>query len=883
MIGEIFYTLFIWPISFILEFLFVLFIRIFDAPGPAVIFLSVVVCTLSLPIYLVADRWQKEERDLQKRMKKKLDSIKSVFKGDEKQMIINAYYRQMGYSPFFILKASVGILLQIPFFIAAYQFLTRTKLLTGISFLFIKDLNAPDALLALPVTILGISALNIMPFLMTTVNLASAIIYSKDLGKRETIQLFAMAIIFLVLLYNSPSGLVLYWTMNNIYSLLKNASQAYLKKPGRVLQITSLAIAAVFAYLIWSGEARVERYNALFGGIAALLAVVPFIWQPLIKMLSKNKKEGEIDEKITKETDILFFSAAALLFLLLGFLNPAQILSSSVSDFENPWYFFFITALQSFSFLVLIPVFIRALCSSQIRRGLAVFWSMLLLICLLCYFALSASYGVMDRNFKLDNTDRLLHAFPVWISILLPLTAIIFIAFFVFFRKEKILAILFQAGCAAILVLTCIDLVSLGKGYSELSKLKANEEYSKDELPVYFQLSQKEKNVFIVFLDRAQGSAMSDALEYMPSLKTEFDGFIFYPNTLSFGSNTVTGVPAMLGGYNYTPQAINKRKDELLVKKVNSAITNMPRFFGEAGYKVTITDPVIANMQSVPDISIFNDLPNVSAKLLSGKLTDHYRREFPDSVDDGINTFDFDILFRYGIFRAAPPILRYGIYYKGQWWREAAYNSYGRAIGEFSSLYYLPGICSINNNNPSLNILMNSITHENGYYNDNFFPQETPVIYNNSNAEYLNILVSAMKQLSKWFDYLKENEIYDNTRIIIVSDHGGNYRSRLCNSEMESYNPILIIKDFYSNGKMKISDNFMTHADTPYLAAADLNLSNMDKIDIKKEKEGEIAAVSSVSSQPLRHGPYQFNLNRIRELKGRDVMKKESWGEWKDY
>ncbi|WP_228378566.1 hypothetical protein [Treponema endosymbiont of Eucomonympha sp.] len=30
-----------------------------------------------------------------------------------------------------------------------------------------------------------------------------------------------MALVFLVLLYNSPAGLVLYWTVNNVFSLAK--------------------------------------------------------------------------------------------------------------------------------------------------------------------------------------------------------------------------------------------------------------------------------------------------------------------------------------------------------------------------------------------------------------------------------------------------------------------------------------------------------------------------------------------------------------------------------------------------------------------------------------------------------------------------------------
>ena len=33
--------------------------------------------------------------------------------------------------------------------------------------------------------------------------------------------------------------------------------------------------------------------------------------------------------------------------------------------------------------------------------------------------------------------------------------------------------------------------------------------------------------------------------------------------------------------------------------------------------------------------------------------------------------------------------------------------------------------------------------------------------------------MAAMLQLGRWFDYLRENGVYDNTRIIVMSDHGG--------------------------------------------------------------------------------------------------------------
>jgi arylsulfatase A-like enzyme len=77
--------------------------------------------------------------------------------------------------------------------------------------------------------------------------------------------------------------------------------------------------------------------------------------------------------------------------------------------------------------------------------------------------------------------------------------------------------------------------------------------------------------------------------------------------------------------------------------------------------------------------------------------------------------------------------------------------------------------------------------------------------------------------LGKWFDYLRENGIYDNTRIIIVADHGnglGQFDSLLVDDlgfDVQAVNPVLLVKDFNSTG-FTVSDEFMTNADTPTLA-----------------------------------------------------------------
>lgn len=78
--------------------------------------------------------------------------------------------------------------------------------------------------------------MNILPIIMTAVNLVSCVIFTKGSLLKTKIQLYAMALFFLVFLYTSPSGLVFYWTLNNLFSLVKTIFYK-LKHPGKVLAV----------------------------------------------------------------------------------------------------------------------------------------------------------------------------------------------------------------------------------------------------------------------------------------------------------------------------------------------------------------------------------------------------------------------------------------------------------------------------------------------------------------------------------------------------------------------------------------------------------------------------------------------------------------------
>jgi YidC/Oxa1 family membrane protein insertase len=211
------YTLIIYPLTEIIEFVFVFSQKVFKDTGFSILAISVSVSVLTLPLYNVAEKWQILERGIQKKLKSDIENIKRNFNGDERFMILSTYYRQNRYHPIFALRSSFGLLIQIPFFIAAYSYLTHLDALRGAHFAFFRDMGAPDALF----TIHGFPV-NVLPIALTAINCIAGAIYTRGFPLKEKMQIYAMALIFLVLLYTSPAGLVLYWTANNIFSLVKN-------------------------------------------------------------------------------------------------------------------------------------------------------------------------------------------------------------------------------------------------------------------------------------------------------------------------------------------------------------------------------------------------------------------------------------------------------------------------------------------------------------------------------------------------------------------------------------------------------------------------------------------------------------------------------------
>ena len=117
---------------------------------------------------------QEESRLVEAKLKKGVTHIKKHFTGDERMMILQAYYSENHYKPTHALKGSISLLLQIPFFMAAYNFLSNLADLQGASLGPISNLGAPDGLI-----VIGGLSINLLPILMTLINVISSAIYLK--------------------------------------------------------------------------------------------------------------------------------------------------------------------------------------------------------------------------------------------------------------------------------------------------------------------------------------------------------------------------------------------------------------------------------------------------------------------------------------------------------------------------------------------------------------------------------------------------------------------------------------------------------------------------------------------------------------------------------
>lgn len=798
------YYILIRPIELFFEFVFSLSLRLVSGYGPAIIILSIIINTLILPLYRRADMIQEHENEKRSSLDRWVKHIKKSFKGDERFFMLQTYYRQNDYKPIYVLRGSFSLLLQIPFFIAGYHFLSNLESLKGVSFCIIKDLGTPDGLLSI-----GGVSINTMPVLMTAINLISAIIYTKGKQLSLKLQLYITALIFLLLLYNSPSGLVLYWLCNNVYSCIKNM------------------------------------------------------------LLSHKNTNIYMKTNNTKNNTFFFILSNILAALFIGVFIPSIVIKSSPQEFMSIKYYINPYMYIVYAFMIAMGTFVLwfgilyYVANDKTKYILIEFSGIFVICAIINYLFFGTRLGNIssllqyDINISFSRKEYIVNGLAmVLIGVLIH---------FIMRLKPIIMNTIIMSGIVTVLVVSCVNIYvihSEGNIYYDSSLENITD--------VKIPLSRNGKNVIVLMLDRALGTQLPYIMKEKPELQDKYDGFTYYKNTMSYGAFTNFGTPPLYGGYEYTPEMMNKRDNLSLEEKQNEALKLMLVIFDKAGYKVTVSDPVYAGYEHTPDLSIFDEYTDIN----TFNSWDQFRSALNDDGDakriEFIRKRNF---FCFSIVKVMPVMCQKLLYDNGTYneidtnvsknkdeildinksyvqiteglSKSVGYNYFSRV--PYSVLANLSNITEVENNSENTFLVMsNTFTHEPCLLQE---PDYVPSLYvdnteydkdlserynidgvkmrmeNIDQVKHYDTNVAALLRVGEWLDYLKENGVYDNTRIIIIADHGQNLNQFDLTLDdgldVQSFIPLFLVKDFDEKG-FKTSDEFMTQADVPTLAFKNL-------------------------------------------------------------
>ncbi|SCW53225.1 membrane protein insertase, YidC/Oxa1 family, C-terminal domain-containing protein [Ruminococcaceae bacterium YRB3002] len=804
--GDILYSLFIKPLELIFELVFSVCYELIPNPAINLVIMSIVINMLVLPLYRSADRIQRKTKDRENELRPVIEHIRKSFKGDEKVLMLQTYYKINNYSPVSSLKSILSLILQIPFFIAAYHFLSHLSLLEGQSMGPVADLSRPDALITI-----GNLTINLLPILMTTINIISSELYTKGQHFKDKITLYLTSVVFLVLLYDSPSGLVFYWTLNNVFSLIKNIM---LNKP------------------ITQGRKK------------------------------KSRSEKTIDN--SSATDKTTYTASLLLLTsLIGFLTPSALVAASPEEFvhiqqlSDPTMCIWHDLLISVGFLCIWTNVYYFLSSKRIRHIFVSVTYILSVSAMISYFAFGSDMGIVAPDLYFVTVL----SYDTKTKLITSGTVILCCIMFWLLRKliPKIMNYILVGGAIAVIIMGIMNLSSI---YSEFSAMKENA--CRTEQP-QITLSTQGKNVIVIMLDRSLGAMVPFIFQEKPELVNSFDGFTFYPNTISFSSSTKCASSALFGGYEYTPKQMNSRTSESLKSKHNEALLLMPLLFSRSGYHASVMDLPYVDYQNTHTVSAFREYSNIDAYLWEDYVNP-YQSDIYEQQDISRNRN----IFLYSLLKVSPTCLREWIYDDSNYhmlnhnyvdtnnekihFPQVVLSSNVAAginleyWNSYLVLESLPFITSVTDV-PQDNFFMmdNNTTHfptllqkpdytlsEN--VDNSLYPDSNCQLLDNGRKMWLDYPVqishyhvncSALMTLAKWFDYLRDQHVWDNTRIIIVADHGKSLNQfeefwlSDIEFDVEKVNPLLMVKDFNSNG-FTISDEFMTNADVPTLAMQEL-------------------------------------------------------------
>ena len=838
---EVLYYIFIYPMQSVLGFFFDILYSHIGSYGLSIITLSVLINVFLLKLVSLADSKTKVVGALKAVCDSKILEFKRVFRGAELHTYIKTLYKQKHYHPIYGFFSLGGLFLQVPFFLGVFFLLKNLEGLKGVSFVGISDLSKADNLLF---------GFNLLPLLMCVFSLINVHISSQE--KSSRIQGGVIALIFLVLLYAMPSALVLYWTTSMAFALFKTLLNKLLAHKHLQKDTASHNASKSGSFNAKNKQCQSEFSSYLSRGDSIHKASDVAIcarFSKLFHAIFTPYKELDSKSYITYR-NISIFALLNIFFLIFVF-SPYAVYSSDVSQFDPSQTFQTLGGLFGFFLLFsFLGIYITSFFYKTRLLKLGVYGvSVILLIGLTYTFVLTGDYGAMDRFVfqKLSFADTTLRM-QKYLYAFITLGISAFLTLILLRRLSIVFKIIFitqvSVSCIYAFNINIYSTSIIMDTSLNMQEIKNNARNSVGGGMLSY--SKNEKNIVVFLLDMFSGSHTPYLLEQFPELKVNLDGFVLFDNTISTTDSTIHSVSTLIAGEYYSTYNMNARGDNI-VDSINHAYGSMGLNFANEGYNVNyalFALPTAGNIKPILDnaqnkINIINIHPLFLHYYLTKQgILESVFDNRKDSIDDVIVKFS-----NFGLFRFVPELyFRPKVYNNGFWIFSTnfIYKNVVESISYSASFYGFTHLNSVDSDKPTFKFLHSIMTHVpyGMYYNNGkceFFNTNSAWNDNKFNVnmnikdgpksfyyQHYDTEACALKYLGDYIQWLKDNGIYDNTQIFVISDHSG---LDSINIPIDSRpDALFLFKDFNSRGALKQDSRLMANYDVASIFCA--NLSN---------------------------------------------------------
>ncbi len=186
----------------------------------SIIAITVLIKIVFWPLTARSTRAMKKMAAVNAKMMPEIKVIRERYKDDYQKMNMKMMeiYKKFGVNPLSQMGGCLPMLIQIPIFFGFFTMLRTAIELRGAEFLWVADLSSPD-------TVMEIAGfpINIMPLLMTATMFLQMRLQPPSPGMDPAQQAVMkyMPLMFVFILYSASAGLCLYWTVQNVLTIVQ--------------------------------------------------------------------------------------------------------------------------------------------------------------------------------------------------------------------------------------------------------------------------------------------------------------------------------------------------------------------------------------------------------------------------------------------------------------------------------------------------------------------------------------------------------------------------------------------------------------------------------------------------------------------------------------